>query len=80
MHLGIPARYYVDPHSIFIFIRRISFNNIKIPVIEAPIGEKVELRMIPNEKTGIAKVSLWYKNKFFVIQKQKNIDLNTVHF
>jgi len=60
--------------------RKISFNNIEIPITGAPIGEKVELRMIPNEKTGIADVRLWYKNKFIGNTKIKNIDLNTVHF
>jgi hypothetical protein len=60
--------------------RRISFNNTEISIIGAPISDKVELRMVPNEKTGITEVRLWHKNILIGTTKLKNSVLDTVHF
>lgn len=60
--------------------RRISFNNIEIPIVGASINDKVEMRMVPNEKTGITEVRLWHGNNLIGNTKLKNSDLNTVHF
>jgi hypothetical protein len=59
---------------------RLSFNNIEIPVHGASISDKVEMRMVPNEKTGITEVRLWHKNEFIGLTKLKNSDLDRVHF
>ena len=45
-----------------------------------PIREKVQLRIIPDKKSGLAEIRFWYKNKLVGIQKVKNEDLNLVHF
>jgi len=60
--------------------RRISINNIEIPAKSAPIREKVELRIIPDEKTGMAEIRLWYRDKFLGVQNIKSSDLSLVYF
>jgi hypothetical protein len=42
--------------------------------------EKIELRIVPDEKTGIADIRFWYKGKLVSIQKIKNTDLKKVCF
>ena len=46
----------VDPYH------KISLHNLKFRVHKAPLREQVELRIAPDEKTGIAEIRIWYKD------------------
>lgn len=60
--------------------RKISVNNIELQVNYAPIGAKVELRVYPNERTGLAEIRVWHNAKLIGIQTAKINDLKLVHF
>lgn len=60
--------------------RKISINNIELKAKDAPIGAKVELRVYPNQRTGLAEIRLWYNTKLVGIQMAKINDLKLVHF
>jgi hypothetical protein len=60
--------------------RKISFNNLELNASGVPIFEKVQLRIVPDEESGLAEIRLWYKDKLVGTQKVKNEDLNLVHF
>ena len=60
--------------------RRISINNIELSISGAPIGEKVELRIFLNDKTKMAEIRMWFKNKLIGVNNAKISDLNLVHF
>lgn len=59
---------------------KISINNLTLKVQNAPIREKIQLRIYPDIETGVAEVRFWYKDKLIDVQKVKNEDLNLVHF
>jgi hypothetical protein len=60
--------------------RKISFNNLDLDAAGVPIFEKIQLRIVPDEESGLAEIRLWYKDKLVGTQKVKNEDLNLVHF
>lgn len=60
--------------------RKISINNIVLKVNHAPIGSKINLRIYPNERTGLSEIRFWCDNTFLGVQIVKNKDLNMVHF
>jgi len=60
--------------------RKISFNSLELSISGVPIRELVQLRIVPDKKSGLAEVRLWYKEKLVGMQKVKNEDLNLVHF
>jgi hypothetical protein len=60
--------------------RKISFNNLELKVSGAPIRGTVQLRIVPDRRSGLAEIRLWYNNQLLGIQKVKNEDLNLVHF
>jgi hypothetical protein len=60
--------------------RKISINNLQLKVQDAPIREKIQLRIYPDIKTGAAEVRFWYEGKLLDVQKVKNSDLKLVHF
>lgn len=59
---------------------KISINNFKLRVRGVPLREKVEIRIVPDEESGVSELRFWYKNKLVDIQKVKNIDINIVQF
>ena len=59
---------------------KISISNLKLKVHKAPLREEVELRIAPDEKTGLAEVRIWYKDILCDVCQVKNSDLNIVHF
>ena len=59
---------------------KISISNIKLKVHKAPLRKQVELRIVPNEKTGIAEIRIWYKDILTDVYHIKNSDLNIVKF
>ena len=58
----------------------ISINNIKLKVKGVPLREAVEIRIVPEEKSGISELRFWYRNRFVDIQRVKSDDINTLHF
>ena len=40
---------------------KISLDNLKLKVHKASLREEVELRIAPDDKTGMAEVRIWYK-------------------
>jgi len=44
-------------HKIFI-------NNLRLKVHKAPLREEIGLRIVPDEKAGLAEVRIWYKDIF----------------
>ena len=53
---------------------------IKFRVHKAPLRKEVELRITPNEVTGVAEVRIWYKDTLTEVYQIKNPDLNLVRF
>lgn len=59
--------------------RKISLYGMELRIPANPY-EKIDIRMVPNEKTGITEIRLWSKNKLIDIQKLKNTDLKNMPF
>lgn len=59
---------------------KVSINNFKLRVRGAPLREKVEIRIVPDEESGISELRFWYKRKLVDVQKVKNSDINLVQF
>lgn len=59
--------------------RRISVDNLlfKIPINP---HERIQLRLVPNEKTGLTEIRFWHKNNLVLTQNVKNSELRRVHF
>lgn len=60
--------------------RSVSINNLKIRFSNAPIYEKVQLRIHPDIATGISEIRFWHKGKLLAIQKVKTALIDPVHF
>lgn len=60
--------------------RSVTVNNLKIKFSNAPIYEKVQLRIHPDTTTGISEIRFWHKNKLLDIQKVKTTLIDPVHF
>ncbi|NQS88626.1 hypothetical protein HQ584_02390 [Patescibacteria group bacterium] len=59
---------------------KISINKFKLKVHKAPLHKEIELRIAPDEETGIAEVRIWYKDILTDVYQVKNSDLNLVRF
>jgi len=64
----------VDPYH------KISLHNLKFRVHKAPLRGQVELRITPDEKTGLAEVRIWYRDILTDVYQIKNSDLDLVKF
>lgn len=60
--------------------RSVTINNQKIKFSNAPIYQKVQLRIHPDTTNGISEIRFWHKNKLLDIQKIKTALINPVHF
>ena len=60
--------------------RKVSINNLELKVPNAPLHERIQLRIIPDKESGISEVRFWYKDEFLGSQKVRNSDLNLVQF
>jgi hypothetical protein len=60
--------------------RKISFNNLEFRMEGVPIRGTVQLRIIPDQESGLAEIRFWYENRLVNTQKVKNQDLNLVRF
>ena len=55
-------------------------NNFELMVPKAPLYERIQLRIIPDKRSGLTEIRFWYKDEFLSIQKVKDTDLNLVQF
>lgn len=60
--------------------RKISLDGVELKVPGINPHEKVELRMIPEEETGLTEIRFWHKDKLVGTQKIKNTLLKRIHF
>lgn len=59
--------------------RRVSIDGIELKVPGVDPYEKVELRMMPDEETGLTEIRFWHKNRLVGIQKVKSALLQGIH-
>jgi len=59
--------------------RKVSIDGIELRVSGVDPYEKIELRMIPDEETGLTEIRFWHKGKLVGTQKVKSKDLKRVH-
>jgi len=60
--------------------RKVSINNLELKVPSAPLHERIQLRIVPDEESGLSEVRFWHEDEFLGMQKVKNSDLNLVQF
>jgi hypothetical protein len=70
--------------------RKVSINNLELKVPAAPLhdlsacvhaqAEKIQLRIIQDQESGLSEVRFWHEGELLGIQKVKNSDLNLVQF
>jgi len=60
--------------------RSVTINNLKIRFSNAPIYEKVHLRIHPDITTGLSEIRFWYKGHLLDIQRVKTQLIDPVHF
>jgi len=56
--------------------RKVSINNLELKVPSAPLHERIQLRIVPDRKSGVSEVRFWHEDNFLGSQKVKNSDLN----
>jgi len=59
---------------------KISLDKLTFRVHKAPLRKEVQLRITPDESTGLAEIRIWYKDILTDVYQVKNSDLNSVHF
>ncbi len=72
--LRIKSARIVNPY------RKISFNNLEFRIEGVPIRGTVQLRIVPDQESGLAEIRFWYENRLVSTEKVKNEDLKIVHF
>lgn len=67
--------------------RTVSIDNIKLKFNNAPIHKSVNLRIYPDEKSGLSEIRFWYNNQLLDVQfvktsllKLSTFKLQSVHF
>jgi hypothetical protein len=60
--------------------RKVSINNLELRVLKAPLHKRIQLRLVPDKKSGLTEIRFWHKDKLIGIQIVKNTNLNLVQF
>ena len=60
--------------------RKVSINNLELKVPNAPLHERIQLRIIPDRESGLSEVRFWHRDIFLCSQRVKNSELNLVQF
>jgi len=60
--------------------RKVSINNLELKVPGAPLHERIQLRIVPDRKSGVSEVRFWHRDKFLGSQKVKYFEINLVQF
>ncbi len=60
--------------------RKISIDSLQLRIQNAPIGEKIQLRIYPDTKTRLAEIRCWHNGKLIDAINVKLSDLKSVHF
>jgi hypothetical protein len=79
---------YESTHDIFCLrdsritssYRKISLNGIEFRVPGVDPHEKVDLRMVPDEETGLTEIRFWHNGRLVSMQKVKTSHLTPVRF
>jgi transposase-like protein len=58
---------------------KVHLNTLALRVRGVPLREKVEIRIVPDEQSGLSELRFWHNRKL-VVQKVKNSDLDGVQF
>jgi len=58
----------------------VHLNGFPLRVRDVPLREKVDIRIVPDEKNGISELRFWYHRKLIDVKRVKNIDLEGVQF
>ena len=59
---------------------KISLDKLTFKVHKAPLRKRVELRITPDKKTGLAEIRIWYEDTLTDVYQVKNSDLDSVRF
>jgi len=60
--------------------RRISFNKLVINITGVPIRDRVNLRIVPDLRSGMAEIRFWFKDELVGTYQVRNEDLNLPNF
>lgn len=60
--------------------RKVSFEGIELKVSGVNPHKKVELRMVPDEETGLTEIRFWYKGKLVGTQKVRTTELKSIYY
>ena len=60
--------------------RRISFNRLTVNITGVPIRDKVNLRIVPDLRSGMAEIRFWHKGELVGTYQVRNEDLNLSNF
>ncbi len=60
--------------------RKISFNNLEFKLSGVSIRDTIQLRIAPNQETGMAEIRFWCENELIAIQNVRLEDIKLVHF
>jgi hypothetical protein len=60
--------------------RTVSINNLKLKFNNAPLYQKINLRIYPDQKSGLSEIRFWHNNKLLDTQKVKTSLLEPMHF
>lgn len=59
--------------------RKVSFEGIELKVPGVNPHEKVELRMVSDEETGLTEIRFWHKGRLVGTQKVKSAELKSIY-
>jgi hypothetical protein len=60
--------------------RTVSINNLKLKFNNAPLYQMVNLRIYPDQKSGLSEIRYWHNSKLLDTQKVKTSLLEPMHF
>jgi hypothetical protein len=60
--------------------RKISLNGIEFRVPGVDPYEKIDLRMVPDDETGLTEIRFWHNGRLVSTQKVRTVSLNRVRF
>ncbi len=60
--------------------RKISINGIELRVPGVDPYEKIDLRMVPDQETGLTEIRFWHNGRLLSTQKVKTSHLTRVRF
>ena len=68
------------PENCIFYLRNVGINTLVINVSGVPIREGVDLRIIPDLRSGMVEIRFWYKDELVGTYEVRNEDLNLPNF